>query len=302
MSLIRSKDGLSNESKFYYGIDIVVHIEGKVGDGENLNQKDKMKKNCSKFSDRHYWEYLFEIYKPKLKCKFKSCGSKEGVQEKAKRTHQHATTVVVAMDRDFDNIKNTQIKSNNILYTYGYSWENDAWNEYSLIDCMYKLLRARRATLKDETNLIHNSFEELFSDLKKFILADLRLVSNDKKAFFNRLKQRYNKYIIFNNKKPPKINKQILEDAFKKREEDINKNKKLYIVTLADCFGHLFQSYVYQLLIYILKSKNKSGNFSKDSANKLIVKSFCKILVNEPNKLCYIDDHYKNEFSRIKVK
>lgn len=284
----KSKAALSNEH-LLYGVNIVVYVEG----GKDSNQKDKIKKEYANSIDIHYWQSLFEVYKPKIKCHFKSNGSKKNIKEIAKQILKGATNVVVAMDRDFDNIKNKQIKNNNILYTYGYSWENDAWNEDSLIE----LLKDYSTTLKDEKK-IHDSFKNLFSDLKKYILADLKLVSNGNKAFFDR--NNYTQYIILSKSQknePPKINKKILNDSFVKRK-NINKNKISYNVSLLDCFGHLLSSYAYHLLIHI---RNKKENLSKCDANRYIVNSFCKILIDE-SKLSYIRNHYKNEFSRIEVR
>ncbi len=297
MSLYRTQSGLSSEYLFW-NTDIVVYLEG----GESLSNNDIKEGKYTECSpDIHYWQSLFEVYKPSVKCKFKSIGSKENVKVIAENISQGATHTIAAMDRDFDNINEEKLAINNVMYTYGYSWENDAWNEYSIIEYLYQLIGACRTTLNDEVSSIHEFFEKLFLDLKTAISTDLVLISRHSESFFDR--KSYQKYIQINNDKYPTINNNELNKSFEEVKEkfgdSIIHDLPTDNISLSDCFGHLFESYAYRLLSYILKLKDKKAqNIPKDYAVTGIVNSFCKLL-HTNDSLSYLNNHYKNEFSRI---
>lgn len=88
------------------------------------------------------------------------------------------SSVCVAMDRDFDNFRHTIKSSPNIFYTFGYSWENDVWNEEIVESVFYELCPI------DEDPTVRLEIERILEefDLKTrwVIVGDVILSFHDK--------------------------------------------------------------------------------------------------------------------------
>lgn len=109
MSLERTSHGLGNEHLFH-NVTYIVYCEGKESDGTT--------------HDEMFWEKILTSYG--ISCKCKSSGSKSNIEPLARRALQdNVKNVIFAMDRDYGNYHGLLLESQNVFYTYGYSWEND---------------------------------------------------------------------------------------------------------------------------------------------------------------------------------
>lgn len=107
--LERTTNGLSNEHLFY-DTDLVVYCEGREGEADT--------------HDEMFWEKVLTSFG--VRCTCKSGGSKTNIIPLAQRaTNEGASNVAFAMDRDYCDHYGFPLVGDNILYTFGYSWEND---------------------------------------------------------------------------------------------------------------------------------------------------------------------------------
>jgi len=109
VSLQRTNYGLNNEHLFY-DVSIVVYCEGKEIDGHT--------------HDEMFWGRVLSSFG--INCVCKSRGSKTDIIPLALQALQgNVENVAFAMDRDYGDYHGFPIEDRRVLYTYGYSWEND---------------------------------------------------------------------------------------------------------------------------------------------------------------------------------
>lgn len=114
----RTTDGLSSEHLFY-DVDWVVYCEG-VSESEEVSSLDEV-----------FWSKILRTLG--INCRCKSFGSKTNLLDLAYKVENgEMGNVIVAMDRDFDHLNGKRIEHPQVIYTWGYSWESDACQEFSI--------------------------------------------------------------------------------------------------------------------------------------------------------------------------
>lgn len=137
MVFTRTPGGLSSQSKFY-GAEIIAYIEGK-----KISDTDRV-------YDCYYYESIFQKYLSNKKVKIKVLGSCLDVLDfYYKIVDSEIQNSFAIIDRDYDGYLSTRIKDYRLLYTYGYSWENDFWS-YNLCEFLLKLMTMNAPTVVDE--------------------------------------------------------------------------------------------------------------------------------------------------------
>lgn len=295
MSFRRTESGLSN-SYLFFGVDAVVYLEG--GNSlcrENVDQG----LYADSTQDIRYWQILFGIYRPTKMYKFCSVGSKETVKSIAKDIMEgRVNNTIAAMDRDFDHIAGKMIVSANVIYTFGYSWENDAWNESSLREAFCALSSACSTRIDNEAEIIEEYFKECASKLRGAIRIDAILSQYDNSVFD---RKSYKRYVDIQSDGMPMVNmeqvKSSLVDTRNKVEGPIFRKSNFILSPLVDCFGHLFAEYAYRILTYLLEKIRKKPKLPKDYAASMVVEKFGQLL--STGVLPKLKQHYDSQFSRI---
>lgn len=295
MSFLRTKSGLSNLHLFF-GVDSVVFLEG----GKSLSIDEiKNGQHTNSSHDIRFWQCVFEVYRPKHTFQFRSVGSKQCVKQIANEIKDGVVTnIIVAMDRDFDNLNSAIIEANNVIYTYGYSWENDAWIKDSVVDAITALTGSCKTSMKEEIDIISNFYKECFTRLRWCILIDAILLQNGA-SFFNR--EQFMRYVNIKKNGIPSVNKEEIAFTFAQvkadRERPITRKSQIPTLSLKDCFGHLFAEYAYRIMVYVLNELKKMPKLPKDYAAGIVVEKFKDLLAN--GSLTSIKAHYDAEFSRV---
>lgn len=118
MSFERTSSGLSN-AHLFHSVDFVVYVEGKYEE----NNSDLAS------HDQYFWRSVAENVMPAKTFKFISRGSKVNLLSIATEIISgNISNTLVALDRDYDLECNNFLCHPRVIYTYGYSWENDVWN------------------------------------------------------------------------------------------------------------------------------------------------------------------------------
>lgn len=119
MTFSRSLSGISNFGKFS-GSDILVYTEGKQDSGVVGGMV---------FDEIYYGALISSIYPNKI-VKIKCVGSKRDALDYAFKLEAGGSTdSIVIVDKDGDDLISTLIPKKILMYTDGYSWENDFWTQ-----------------------------------------------------------------------------------------------------------------------------------------------------------------------------
>jgi hypothetical protein len=109
----RSPLGIQNRALFLR-VQYVVYTEGDVNGDPDASV------------DRAYWSRIFALFRPDLKVSIYTKGGKSEVTRFADHIIANdIANAVVALDRDHDDILGLLIADRRVVYTHGYSWEND---------------------------------------------------------------------------------------------------------------------------------------------------------------------------------
>lgn len=168
---IRTDVGIASEHLFY-DVDYIVYCEGP-------EQSD-----TSASLDELFWTTVLTAQG--IRCKCKSVGSKSNVRPIAEKVaNSDLPNTIAALDRDYDDGFGDTIDHPRVVYTFGYSWENDVAQTINLEVC---------ASLFFDTldyKLLGDSLEEYrtkqISSLKRACLVDIAYVRSSH-ALFDRQK------------------------------------------------------------------------------------------------------------------
>lgn len=119
MTFTRTASGIANFGKFA-GSDLLIYTEGK--DKSIVSSSELI------FDELFYSSLLGTIF-PEKKIKIKCVGNKQNALIYAIKIDESGTQdSVVIVDRDGDDFICSLIPKKSIIYTDGYSWENDFWS------------------------------------------------------------------------------------------------------------------------------------------------------------------------------
>lgn len=295
MTFRRTISGLNN-SYLFYSVDAVVYLEG----GDSLTREDvENGKFNSATDDIRFWQALFGFYRPGRRYQFCSVGSKETVKSIAKDIEQgHVHNVIAAMDRDFDNINNRIVSGDNIIYTLGYSWENDAWTPEAVSEAYCMLSGSCKTGIQSVEKSITQYFEECALHIRGAVRADAVLSQNGSSLF---CRDSYMRYVEIARSGYPSVNIQEIRNSLKAARvrlgKPVHRTSNFSIKASIDCFGHLFAEFAYRLLKYLLENFNRLPKVPKSYAIPMVVEKFIQLL--RDGSLPELKVHYDAAFARI---
>ncbi len=283
---IRTSSGLNNLPDFH-NVEFIVYLEG----GNQAYSVEEVYAGMyhRETEDIIFWRYLFDIFCTKT-TKFKSVGSKTTIKEIANDIIMSNTKrSFVAMDNEFDEILNKRIFHPQVLYTHGYSWENDVWNK-DVIKYVVEELTAIQITNKD----LEKNFDSFIDKMKIAVLADGFLFKNGL-SFFPRKKG-----IMFCVDCQPKDLPYIIEakihaimQTHKLDIQALNKFGKEHSIDVCKfCFGHFLADYCYLLISNYVKKRHSISMVSKDVVFRMGIKKFFDICFSEST----IFEYYNRQF------
>jgi Protein of unknown function (DUF4435) len=164
----RTSSGLSNQALFF-GVDVVLYFEG----GETQYTITDLERDSkpSEDLDTMFWQTVFKVSRPRLRVHFKSVGSKQSILPICQLILGGSVNrVVAALDRDWDHKNGKRLRHPNILYTRGYSWENDVFTKGNLfILCgRFALSASKVPAAKAKIGELFLEFEKAFEKLVKW--------------------------------------------------------------------------------------------------------------------------------------
>lgn len=138
MSFRRSAKRLSVLAKLRK-VDLMVLTEGGVGIQEETDNQFFSDKEI--INDRFFWRIIFSKHGFENRIFYKSIGSKTRLKAYAEEiSKENIKNLCVAIDSDLDKVNEETTDSIYVLYTYGYSWENDVFTKILLMEHLEDLL------------------------------------------------------------------------------------------------------------------------------------------------------------------
>jgi len=213
MSFSRTNSGISN-LPIFYGAEIIVYTEGG-NKSFSLQEVDEGSFN-TKSVDIKFWNGLLKSNNYSKKVEFRALGSKAASKNICEKIMAgEIQNTVVAKDRDLDFDELTQFDSPNILFTKGYSWENDVFTQHST--------KEQITSMAIEQELPEELVSQIEQSYKKFEHIGVRLLrlemifrSNNKKFITDVNGERF-----FDPKKSPNINKTALMAFINEKKNEI---------------------------------------------------------------------------------
>lgn len=284
----RSSSGLSNQHLFH-NVDLIVFLEG--GNVSYSKTEAYLGKCSENTEDIIFWEHLFKKFRAGKKIKFKSVGSKTTIKEIAiDIANGQISNVMIAMDNEFDEILKQRLAHPDILYTHGYSWENDVWNETVIHEVIKEL-----SGLEIEKSIISNNFQSFIKNIKIAVYADGYLFSKGSSFF-----PRKNGILGCIDCCPidlPSVKKDVIKNLLNsknlKRGTVYAFGKRNSIDTHKHCFGHLLADYCCQLIQHFLKNRLSLPGVNKTIVYRMGINKFFQFSYNDS----LIAQHYTLTFN-----
>ncbi len=193
----RTPKGLASEYLFH-SVDFVVYCEG-LPDSNEAATMDEM-----------FWNKIFVKFGLKAKCKSK--GSKTDLLCLAEIIRSNNVLhVIVAMDRDYDSLRNEIIRHPRIFYTFGYSWESDVVIQLNFQNSLNLFVNV--VDPDGAENEFNDFVRRQSAILRRMFALDLKYIDHTERLFD---RSRPMSIINIRAKKEPELNvRKLLEQAKK---------------------------------------------------------------------------------------
>ncbi|QCI93896.1 DUF4435 domain-containing protein [Novosphingobium sp. EMRT-2] len=269
----RSASGRRNRALFY-NVDRIVYVEGGRDD-----------KGAMESFDGLFWRRVLGVVRPELRLRILPRGGKDQLIALAKgMDSSDEGKVIVAMDRDYDGIFRRTIDSKFVLYTYGYSFENDIFTPLALEDLFLNLCPVCDDTV-DFSHLINELIDEFCKDAWWAQLADVCGGIVARKVIDRDHAPKYMMNNIYGCK--PKLSKSALSiDVYKANSgspRDRVRNipyKKCHLPDFS--VGHLYASFCYKIITYLHNIYSNTAKLTKDSVTSSAIANFAAHIAAAP--------------------
>ena len=294
MNFRRTESGLSNQHLFYR-VDAIVFVEG----GKSYSKEEVVEgKFDSNTLDIQFWRRIFSIFHKKETLQFRAIGSKSTLKSIAADVATgKISRVYIAMDRDFDEFDDSKIWCKGVLYTHGYSWENDVCQK-DVLEEILDALCVYDCNINDLKSEVLEEYDKFLNQIRSAVCADA-LLSLKSKSFFNRKK--HLSYLKIYKKAKPQINEEKILSSFKEcnlsESIAIEHGKINKIHPLDDCLGHLLFDYCYHLAAWAIKNIGNLPKIAKFYFGCVGIDKFVNRISD--GSLKHIFKHYKSCFESL---
>jgi hypothetical protein len=289
VSFSHTDRGISVLHKFF-GVDIVVFVEGG---GKTHTLEGVANGQGNEFSpDIKFWQELFNEFVPSKKFHFKAVGSKTFLQGIAhKLILKQIEGIVVCMDRDNDHLTEQLRLHSGVIYTYGYSWENDVWT-LDVVSCLFHQLHTGCRTRVRVRSALEQEFKRFAANVFWAFHGE-RIVVSQGGPCLNRTKCDH--LIKVHAKAPPSVDLSLLRQLVKEMRSGYRatKSKPSAPEPLLDCYGHLLATFAYNLLVYFLRTHAKIHTLSREVATPLAIGCYVSTLDRNPSRRAYYESRFK---------
>jgi hypothetical protein len=268
---------------------LLVFTEGGSSTISSTAAYDGMFHNNS--DDISFWKHMFETFRPTIKVEFRALGSKSPLKEISEDiVNNKISGICTVMDRDYDCLFCKPVRHNNILYTRGYSWENEVFHASSISASFYRFTNSNMSSQKIKKEISNCIKYIIFNLRRSTIIADI-LLCNIGKPLFSRNNSR-NVFYFPNKSSKPTVNRKKLRRDISSRKGGLGKffciSRNLKIDVQKDCYGKLLMNGAVHILQHMLK-KYGFPNLHRNYCENALITSF----------LSWVSDHKGASISRF---
>lgn len=274
MSLRRTASGLLSLHLFFR-VEIVVYCEG----GTQQELQDVLNgAGQDETLDVVFWQRIVEYVGATKSYHFKSVGSKSLLSSIAKDVSLHnIDSVIVCLDRDFDWHRGKRLCYRNVVYTHGYSWENDAVSLDSMEKVFFKVLSRNNNSLAlfEELSLALSEFSER---LVRWCEFEIELSTRDCGQIF----PRKNPVAVIDLQAAiPRLKEEILQK--KLAEIGFSRGPRVKMKITKDevwqhAWGKLISRYAYHLVTNLFSKRDPAIKISYDVFMRFVISEFIEAM------------------------
>lgn len=264
----RTPQGLSNLHMFY-DVDYIVYTEGSFDPDQSPEYRQiDVGYDCS------FWSSVFSALSNKSVRVF-SKGSKSNlVQHIDYIKTNNIQRVIVALDRDFDELKGKLINENFVIYTRGYSWESDVVSELNISPIFYSICPTCRASYNPVPDY-QSWLQKVSEALKRFSFLDFTALSNSEKLFD---RSKPESILTKNRNQLPSIDRAYTLKKFQELKERVGKpNSNVpYNIFSPELhfYGKSYSSLIYRWLTYQANRVGALTKITKSGFHGMAISSF----------------------------
>jgi len=260
MAFLRTDSGITN-MRLFYEADFIMFTEGGA---TSFSLPELIEGDCNATSiDVKFWDGIFKNYKLGKRIKFKPIGSKSTAREICEKIiGGEVQNVIVGLDRDMDEFDGELFDSPFILYTKGYSWENDVFSRDLTREQIGNMLLFPE--LPDEVTAIVDSAYDDFKRIGKHLVR-LELIFRGQGIKFI---TEFHGERFFNGRVSPFIDKNevfsILNEKRVLLSRPTNSLPKVQFCPFLNNYGKLIQALSITIITYIGRKYGELKSFPKD--------------------------------------
>jgi len=292
MSFTRTNAGISNLPLFY-GAEVIVYTEG--GDKSFSIQEVEEGKFNTKSVDIKFWNGVFKSYEYGKKVEFRALGSKTASKVICEKILAgEIANTIVAKDRDLDFDEVSHFDSPNILFTKGYSWENDVFSKLSTIEQIESMLLEQ--SIPDKLlQEIEFSYEKFKNIGTRLLRLEMIFRESNKKFITDVNGERF-----FNHKKSSTINRESIISFIKQKKQEIPRPALLTqdvssLCPILNNYGKLLASLSLNIINYICKQHSDYKSIPKQLIEMNMIDRFINQQSINP------DEYYSNLISKLEA-
>lgn len=251
----RSAEGLQSEPLFHQA-QVVVWTEGGTLPERDQIAEERPGLDWDTYSDAAddiaFWRIIFSRCRPDVSFYFKAAGSKTRARRMAAEVAaRKMASVAVCLDRDHDWIADKLIVDANVIYSRGYSWENEVWTP-ALVRKAFKLAYSGTAHEAEAVAIIEQRARHFESKLRWYVRSD-----TIREIIGCRYLSKYRKgLVVTDSSNLPSIR---TTHIVRNRREELTVNitlspaqKAVILDTHMGCVGHIVASFYFHTLRHLI--------------------------------------------------
>lgn len=261
MSFTRTAAGLSNSAQFY-DVDAVLYVEGKPQTvADSVGSLDLL-----------FWRTVFNSYAPNLSVQILCKGGKPILLELADQVQrEEIPNVLIGMDRDYDPELGSSIDHPAVLYTWGYSWENDVWT-LSNIQKMINKYALVQPVPNEIVELVDSTYSNFLRSAKRYARANLatRLAGDETIVPTKDCRA----LVRLSRNSPPSFNKEFFRDRLRSFREQKTGGFTVHGVQISEgrhCLGHFIAYFGYHLVCSVLRRLGHNAKIDFDMMSTIAI-------------------------------
>lgn len=188
------------------------------------------------------------------------------------------------MDRDYDELHSQMILDRRVIYTWGYSYENDIFCRQQLKKLFFDICAVCPST-NDVYNLIDDWFSQFIKDVRWPHIADAYVVKARKRGLERERSKRYLKSNAYDADPAFDRDKLHAEVArfLKERSERYCGLTRNEFFNERQCIGHILSSFAFRILTRLHSMYSKLSKLTDHGVRSAAISAFHMTLLSEPN-------------------